>query len=82
MMNEVCGKNKTKKVKRIKWQDQIRPSSAFSLSSVKRSSILKGKFTSPNKNFTVLTPSLQQEVPNKDLELLYKSVGFKNSNLQ
>jgi hypothetical protein len=82
MPNDFCGKDKIKKGKRIKWQDQIRPSSALSLNSAKRSSILKGKFTSPTKNFTVLTPSLQQEVPNKDLELLYKTVGFKNSTLQ
>jgi hypothetical protein len=57
--------NKAKKQKRIKWQDQIRPSSAFSINSAKpmsRSSLVKNRLNSPAQCLIA-----QQEPSNKDL---------------
>lgn len=61
------GQNSTKKTKRIKWQDQLRPSSALSVNSVKRTSLLKGRLVSPTNFNTVFNPALKQEVGNKEL---------------
>ena len=69
-------KVKTKpKKKRIRWADQIRPSSPFSINSknISKQSLLKNRGASPN-NFLG-----HQEPSNKDLELLYQSVNFKGN---
>ena len=47
---EVYGKMKAKKTRRIKWQDQLRPSSPFSINSNKnitKTSMPKGRLPSP-----------------------------------
>lgn len=52
-----------KKKKKIRWQDQLRPSSALSVSSMKnlsRSSLLKGRLLSPTSCLTVISPTLQR----------------------
>lgn len=60
------------KVQRVRWQDQIRPSSALKISSSKnlrRTSLNKGKQAQPPQ---------EQQTNNADLELLYQAVGYRS----
>ena len=78
-------KNKSKKARRIRWQDQLRPSSPFFFGPAKsqgRSSLLKNRLTSPSPSVPFANSTIQQEMANnKDLELLYQSVNFKHSKV-
>ena len=57
--DETYQPGKPKKTRRIRWQDQMRPSSPFSISSVKnipKSAIMKGRMPSPSPSSNYSQP--------------------------
>jgi hypothetical protein len=71
-------RQKPKKTRRIRWQDQLRPSSPFSTASNKSigKGSVKGRMAS-STGISFSNTTIQHEVSNKDLDLLYQSVNFK-----
>jgi hypothetical protein len=68
----------SKKLQRVRWQDQIRPGSAIKISSSKN--LRRGSLNKNKASFPISQPVISQPEPSSaDLELLYQSVGYKST---
>lgn len=63
----------SEKVLRVRWQDQLRPSSALKIASSKN---LRRNSLNKNKPNLIQEPQIQQN--SSELELLYQAVGYRS----